>query len=108
MARITTSKTISEFGSMINKEEASATTCADVLKSGADFPAGCKISSFMTLDVSALYRISKNTEVFGSVQNILDKKPPLDPRTYGAIGYNPLDYSGAVGRYFTVGLKHKF
>ena len=25
-----------------------------------------------------------------------------------AIGYNPLDYSGAVGRYFRVGLKHKF
>jgi len=25
-----------------------------------------------------------------------------------AIGYNPLDYSGALGRYFRIGLKHQF
>jgi len=38
----------------------------------------------------------------------LDAVPPLDPLTYGAQGYNPLDYSGAVGRKFNVGLKYKF
>jgi hypothetical protein len=27
---------------------------------------------------------------------------------YGAIGYKPLDYSGAIGRYFRVGVKHPF
>lgn len=100
--------TVNYRGSMLNKEEQSQTTCSETLKNGADSPAGCKIASFMTLDVSGLYRISKNTEVFGSIQNLLNKKPPFDPHTYGAIGYNPLDYSGAVGRYFTVGLKHKF
>jgi iron complex outermembrane receptor protein len=55
-----------------------------------------------------LYRLGKNTEVFGSVQNVFDSKPPSDYETYGAIGYNPLDYSGAIGRFWRVGLKHKF
>jgi iron complex outermembrane receptor protein len=32
----------------------------------------------------------------------------VDFLTYGAIGYNPLDYSGAIGRYFRVGVKHRF
>jgi iron complex outermembrane recepter protein len=28
--------------------------------------------------------------------------------TYGGIGYNPLDYAGAIGRFFRVGVKHRF
>ena len=34
--------------------------------------------------------------------------PPVDFETYGAISYNPLDYSGAIGRLFRVGVKHQF
>ena len=64
--------------------------------------------SFATLDVNFNWKFRQNTELFGSISNLLDTKPPIDPMTYGAIGYNPLDYSGAVGRYFRVGLKHKF
>ena len=63
---------------------------------------------FATLDVNFNWKFRQNTELFGSISNLLDTKPPIDPMTYGAIGYNPLDYSGAVGRYFRVGLKHKF
>lgn len=95
-------------GSMSNKLEQSDTTCAQSLLSGADFPAGCKVKSFTTLDVSGAWQIGKNTEVFGSIANLLDAKPPADFLTYGAIGYNPLDYSGAIGRYYRLGLKHKF
>jgi iron complex outermembrane receptor protein len=75
---------------------------------GSDAPGGCKIASFTTLDLSGAYKFGQNTELFGSIANIFNKKPPLDPVTYGAIGYNPLDYSGAIGRYFRIGLKHKF
>ena len=95
-------------GSMSNKLEQSDTTCAQTLANGADSPSGCRIKSFSTLDISGAWMIGKNTEVFGSVANLLDSKPPSDFETYGAIGYNPMDYSGAIGRLFRIGLKHKF
>ena len=95
-------------GSMSNKFEKSDTECAQTTQDGADFPSGCKVKSFTTLDVSGVYKIGKNTEIFGSIQNLLDKKPPADFETYGAIGYNPLDYSGAIGRFFKLGVKHRF
>lgn len=95
-------------GSMSNKFEQSDTSCAQALANGTDFPSGCKVKSFTTLDLSGGWKIGKNTEVFGSIANLFDSKPPADFETYGAIGYNPLDYSGAIGRYFKIGLKHKF
>lgn len=95
-------------GSFSNKLEQSDTSCAQTLLSGADAPAGCKVKSFATVDLSGAWKIRPNTELFGSIQNVFDKKPPLDSETYGAIGYNPLDYSGAIGRYFKIGLRHKF
>jgi iron complex outermembrane receptor protein len=99
---------INHRGSFSNKLEKSDTTCALTLLNGDDAPSGCKIKSFTTLDLSAAWKFRENTEIFGSIQNVLDTKPPLDPETYGAIGYNPLDYSGAIGRYFKIGIKHKF
>jgi len=90
-------------GSMEDKYEKSE-DCVD----HAPLTTDCKIKSFYTVDVSALWRLNKNTEVFGVVRNLLDKKPPLDFTTYGAVNYNPLDYSGAVGRFFSVGLRHRF
>ena len=82
--------------------------CASHYADGSDAPAGCKIKSFTTVDLTARWAINKNLEVSGSIQNLFDTKPPLDPLTYGAVSYNPLDYSGAVGRFFNVGVKYKF
>ena len=95
-------------GSMANKLERSDTQCAQTTLNGADFPRDCKVRPFATLDISGAWKFSKNTEVFGSVANLFDTKPPVDFLTYGAIGYNPLDYSGGIGRYFRAGLKHQF
>lgn len=95
-------------GPMDNKFEQSDTECAQTLASGSDFPGGCKLASFTTLDVSAAWKFSKNVEIFGSIANLTDKQPPADFLTYGAIGYNPLDYSGAIGRFFRLGLKATF
>jgi iron complex outermembrane receptor protein len=75
---------------------------------GGDAPNGCKISSFTTLDLTAKYRFTNKAELFATIQNVFDKEPPLDPLTYGAAGYNPLDYSGALGRYFQVGVRYTF
>jgi iron complex outermembrane receptor protein len=95
-------------GPMSNKLEQSDSDCAQKLLDGSDSPAGCKIKSFTTLDVSGAWKLGKNTEVFGSIANLFDSKPPSDFLTYGAIGYNPLDYSGAIGRFFRIGLKQSF
>ncbi|MBC3936140.1 TonB-dependent receptor [Undibacterium rugosum] len=68
----------------------------------------CTLASFTTVDLSFRWKAMKNLEVFGSVQNLFDKVAPLDPLTYGGMSYNPMDASGAIGRYFKVGLKYQF
>ncbi len=82
--------------------------CAFHFANGDDSPNGCKIGSFTTLDLTAKYRFTNKAELFATIQNVFDKEPPLDPLTYGAAGYNPLDYSGALGRYFQVGMRYTF
>ncbi|MDB5937015.1 MAG: tonB-dependent Receptor Plug domain protein [Massilia sp.] len=82
--------------------------CASHFADGRDAPNGCEIASFTTLDLTARWNLTSKTELFGTIQNVFDKVAPLDPLTYGAQSYNPLDYSGALGRYFSVGLRHKF
>ena len=51
---------------------------------------------------------SKNLEIYGSIRNIFDRIAPLDPLTYGQTSFNPLDYAGAIGRFYTVGLRYRF
>ncbi|MGE8211090.1 MAG: TonB-dependent receptor [Stenotrophomonas rhizophila] len=67
-----------------------------------------KISSFTTFDLSGRWNVTEAFELNASVQNVFDRIAPLDPTTYGAVNYNPLHFSGAIGRYFTVGAKYTF
>jgi len=67
-----------------------------------------KISSFTTFDLSGRWNITDAFELNASVQNVFDRIAPLDPSTYGGVNYNPLHFSGAIGRYFTVGAKYTF
>jgi len=99
---------VNYIGSIKNVFEESDTTCASHFADGRDAPNGCKIPAFWTLDVSGRWSPTKNMELFGSIQNLTDKVAPLDPTTYGAVNFNPLHASGAIGRYYTVGLKYKF
>ncbi len=82
--------------------------CASRFADGSNAPNGCKIASFTTLDLSVRWQVQKNLQVFGSIANVLDKVAPLDPLTYGTMSYNPMDYSGAIGRFYRVGLKFDF
>ena len=82
--------------------------CATHFADGTDAPRGCKLSSFTTVDLTARWKVSPKMEVTASIQNLFDKIPPLDPLTYGAVSYNPLDYSGAMGRYFNLGMRYQF
>ncbi len=67
-----------------------------------------KISSFTTFDLSGRWNVTEAFELNASVQNLFDRIAPLDPTTYGGVNYNPLHFSGAIGRYFTVGAKYTF
>jgi iron complex outermembrane receptor protein len=82
--------------------------CAFHFADGRDAPNDCEIASFTTLDLTARWMLGPKTELFGTIQNLFDKVAPLDPLTYGATSYNPLDYSGALGRFFSIGLRHTF
>nr|WP_313208747.1 TonB-dependent receptor [Stenotrophomonas geniculata] len=67
-----------------------------------------KISSFTTFDLSGRWSITDAFELNASVANVFDRIAPLDPTTYGGVNYNPMHFSGALGRYFTVGAKYTF
>ncbi|MDF2466479.1 MAG: hypothetical protein K0Q43_4714 [Ramlibacter sp.] len=98
-------------GSLINKFAKDDADCATHINVGGvdvDAPAGCKIGSFTTVDLTARFKLNDKTEIFGGVQNVFNKVPPLDPITYGAVSYNPLDYRGAVGRFYSIGVRHAF
>jgi iron complex outermembrane recepter protein len=82
--------------------------CMTTFADGTDSPPGCKIASFTTVDLTVRYKLTEKTELTGIVLNLFDRIPPHDPTSYGAIGYNPLDYYGAVGRFFKVSLRHQF
>jgi iron complex outermembrane receptor protein len=95
-------------GAISNHNNKAETDCASTFADGSDAPNGCRIKSFTTVDLTARWSATSKLEVFASIQNLFDAVAPLDPLTYGAVSYNPLDYSGALGRYFSAGLKYKF
>jgi len=82
--------------------------CASQLANGTPAPGNCELASFTTVDLSTRWNVSKQLTLFASVSNLFDRVAPLDPLTYGGMSFNPLDNSGAVGRYFKVGAQYKF
>ena len=82
--------------------------CASHFANGQDAPSGCELASFTTFDLVARWKPRPGWEVFGTIENLFDKVAPLDPLTYGAQAYNPLDYAGAVGRTFSLGARYTF
>ena len=82
--------------------------CASTFADGSDAPVGCRISSFTTFDLVGRWLPVKDLEIYGSIRNLFNRIAPFDPLTYGQQSFNPLDYAGAVGRFYTVGLKYRF
>jgi iron complex outermembrane receptor protein len=84
------------------------TACANNLADGSPAPSKCSIDSFYSVDLTGRWHPGESWEVFGTVANLTDRIAPIDPLTYGSINYNPMDVSGAIGRYYTVGFKYTF
>ena len=75
-----------------------------------DYQVGCHISSFTTVDVSGSYKGFKNWEIYGSINNLFNRKAPFDYQAgYGLPFYNTnYAFSGAVGTFFTLGVRYSF
>lgn len=82
--------------------------CATTFADDRPAPDGCRLGGFNTFDATLRWRPARDVELWGSVLNVADRVAPLDPLTYGSISYNPLDGSGAMGRYFAVGARVRF
>ena len=95
-------------GSISNKLSKDDKECASTFANEEDAPNGCRLASFTTVDLTARWKVTPRTELYASIQNLFDKVAPLDPLTYGATSYNPLDFNGAMGRYFRAGMKYSF
>lgn len=67
-----------------------------------------KLPSFYTVDLTGRWNVTKSLQLYGSIQNLFDRVAPIDTVTYGGINYNPMDSSGAMGRYYSLGLKYQF
>lgn len=85
--------------------------CAVAMLDGSVPYGNCKLPSFTTVDLFGKWSPMKNLDLNFSIQNLFDKKAPLDPylvNTYG-INYNQTWHqAGAIGRFFTIGAKYTF
>ena len=72
-------------------------------------PTGNNVKSFIQVDLNAQFKLNKNFTLYGTVQNVFDRLPPIDVATYGAHLYNPVQGgNGIYGRYFKIGAKASF
>jgi iron complex outermembrane recepter protein len=68
-----------------------------------------RVSNYITLDLNGNVKINDKFSFYVNVINALDKLPPIDPVTYGAYLYNPVQGgNGILGRQFRAGVKFGF
>ena len=69
----------------------------------------CNVKSYITADLVAQFKIGEKYNLYLTMLNVFDRLPPLDPVTYGAHLYNPVQGgTGIYGRYFKAGVKLNF
>ena len=74
-----------------------------------NFPANCRAPSFTYVDLTGSYHLNDHIDISGAVENLFDRKPPLDPIDYAGLNYNPTyAQTGIIGRFFKIGVHVKF
>jgi iron complex outermembrane receptor protein len=69
----------------------------------------CHVASFIDMDLTAMYRVNSHLTTSLTVQNLMDRLPPINPADYAGINYNPTyAQAGIMGRFFKVGAAYKF
>jgi iron complex outermembrane receptor protein len=92
------------------QDDTGTTACADTLGAdGGPLAPNCTMASFTYGNLVATYKLTDKITLTGSIDNVTDRKAPIDPLNYAANFYNPTyDYAGAVGRFWNLGVKVKF
>ncbi|RIA43985.1 iron complex outermembrane receptor protein [Hephaestia caeni] len=69
----------------------------------------CRVDDYVTFDLTAQIPVTDKFTFYTTVLNVFDDLPPLDPVTYGAHLYNPVQGgTGILGRYIKAGAKFSF
>jgi iron complex outermembrane receptor protein len=69
----------------------------------------CRVKSFTTVDLTGAYDVTEKATVYADVMNLFDTGPMFNPANYAGVNWNPTySQSGAVGRYFRVGVRLKY
>ena len=69
----------------------------------------CDVDDYITVDLTTSYKINDNFTLYLNVLNVFDDLPPIDPITYGANNYNPVQGgTGIYGRSYRLGVKANF
>ncbi len=69
-------------------------------------PDNCHMPEFWDFDLTGSYKFTDNIELFGSIRNLFDATPPVDPADYAGVNYNPtFAQAGIVGRFFSIGVR---
>jgi iron complex outermembrane receptor protein len=67
---------------------------------------GCRVKSYITFDLNTSVKVNKSMTFYVNVINLFDRLPGVDPATYGAYLYNPVQAGeGIYGRRFLAGAK---
>lgn len=97
-------------GLLWNWDGTSSLNCGTFSLSGQPYNS-CRLPSFTTVDLFGKFTAMKNLDINFSVQNLFDRKAAFDPYlvlSYG-INYNQgWQQAGAVGRFYTVGMRYTF
>ncbi|CAN5161075.1 TonB-dependent receptor [soil metagenome] len=103
---IHTTATVSYVSGMSARDESYADTC---LYGDESEGFNCRIKSFTTVDLTGAYDVSEKATVYADVLNLFDTGPMFNPSNYAGVNWNPTySQSGAVGRYFRVGVRLKY
>jgi iron complex outermembrane receptor protein len=69
----------------------------------------CHVASFIDIDLTGLYRVNEHLTTSFTIQNLMDRLPPINPANYAGQNYNPTYHqAGIIGRYFKLGVGYKF
>ena len=69
----------------------------------------CHVASFIDMDLTGIYKINDHITTSLSIENLLDRSPPINPADYAGVNYNPTYHqAGIIGRFFKVGVGYRF
>ena len=70
---------------------------------------GCHVKGYITADLNTTIKINDKFSFYVNVLNLFDHLPAIDPVTYGAYLYNPVQANdGIYGRMYRAGVKVSF